>query len=159
MNFDLSPDDWHLLRDALDALAEKDPRRAQECSALSEKLRNMAWEKARGPGIGGAVMAVYGAAPTMLTGNEASSYDLILTGVKEGCRLNVIRSIRQLTRLGLIEARALTDRYPTVILSDVWIGDVQTKRRVLEEAGALLEVRSVSAEEEVRRLTSPTKPV
>ncbi len=56
-------------------------------------------------------------------------------------RINVIKAVRELTGLGLREAKAAVEEAPTAIKESVTKDEAQAARAKLEEAGAKVEVR------------------
>ena len=66
---------------------------------------------------------------------EKSEFDLELTGVGEK-KINVIKVIREITSLGLKEAKDLADGAPSVIKEAVAADEANEMKSKLEEAGA-----------------------
>ena len=66
---------------------------------------------------------------------EKSEFDLELTGVGEK-KINVIKVIREITSLGLKEAKDLADGAPSVIKEAVAADEANEMKSQLEEAGA-----------------------
>ena len=70
-----------------------------------------------------------------------SEYDVIL--VEPGkSKLSVIKALKDLTGLGLKEAKDLVDAWPSKVGEGLSIGEANTMRKDLEEAGARVEVKS-----------------
>ena len=64
-----------------------------------------------------------------------SEFDVELTGVGEK-KINVIKVIREITSLGLKEAKDLADGAPSVIKEAVAADEANEMKSKLEEAGA-----------------------
>lgn len=66
---------------------------------------------------------------------EKSSYDVELAGVGEN-KIAVIKAVREVTQLGLAEAKGLVDGAPSVVAEAVKKEDAEEMKAKLEEAGA-----------------------
>jgi len=89
------------------------------------------------------VMAGAGAAPTAVTEvveEEKTEFDVILKdfGAK---KINVIKAVRQLTNLGLKEAKDLVEGAPASVQQGVSKQAAEDARKLLEEAGATVEIK------------------
>jgi large subunit ribosomal protein L7/L12 len=71
---------------------------------------------------------------------EKTEFDVILkeTGEK---KVNVIKAVRELTGLGLKEAKDLVDGAPSTVKEAVSKADAEAAKAKLEEAGATVEVK------------------
>ena len=71
---------------------------------------------------------------------EKSEYDVVLTnaGAK---KIQVIKVLKDLTKKGLAEAKALTDKVPSTVLSGVSADDAKKAKEDLEGAGATVELK------------------
>ncbi|HJF17654.1 MAG TPA: 50S ribosomal protein L7/L12 [Aeriscardovia aeriphila] len=71
---------------------------------------------------------------------EKSEYDVVLTnaGAK---KIQVIKVLKDLTKKGLAEAKALTDKVPSTVLSGVSADDAKKAKEDLEAAGATVELK------------------
>lgn len=88
------------------------------------------------------VAAVPGAAPTAAqpAAEEKTEFDVIL--VNPGAqKLNVIKIVRQITGLGLKEAKDLVDSAPKPIKEGVSKEEAEKIKKELEEAGAQVQVK------------------
>lgn len=89
---------------------------------------------------------VSAAAPVMVAGagaaaaEEQTEFDVILTSAGAG-KINVIKAVRELTGLGLKEAKALVDGTPAPVKEGVSKEDADAIKAKLEEAGASVEVK------------------
>ena len=94
------------------------------------------------PASGGAVMM---AAPGGGGGGEAedegpSTVDVILTSAG-GAKIQVIKAVREITGLGLKEAKALVDGVPAPVKEGVDPEEADKLKGQLEEAGATVELK------------------
>ena len=88
-------------------------------------------------------MAVAGAMPALAAEEEEeekTEFDVILKdfGAK---KINVIKAVRQLTALGLKEAKDLVEGAPAPVQEAVSKEAAEEAKKVLEEAGATVEVK------------------
>ena len=82
-----------------------------------------------------AVAAVPAAGGDGAAAEAKSEFDVELTGVGEK-KINVIKVIREITSLGLKEAKDLADGAPSVIKEAVAADEANEMKSKLEEAGA-----------------------
>lgn len=71
---------------------------------------------------------------------EQTEFDVILTSAG-GSKINVIKAVREVTGLGLKEAKELVDGAPKAIKEKVSKEDAESIKTKLEEAGASVEVK------------------
>jgi large subunit ribosomal protein L7/L12 len=71
---------------------------------------------------------------------EKTEFDVELTAVGEK-KINVIKAIRELTSLGLKEAKDLVDAAPKMVKEGVSKDEAAEARKKLEEAGATVTVK------------------
>ena len=86
-----------------------------------------------------AVVAGGGAAPVEEV-EEQSEFDVILEG-DGGKKIQVIKVVRELTGLGLKEAKDLVEAAPKPVKESVGKDEVAKIRKMLEDAGATVEVK------------------
>lgn len=93
------------------------------------------------PAAGGAVMmAGPAAAAPAEAAEEKTSFDVILTGFGAN-KIQVIKVVRELTSLGLKEAKELVDGVPKPLKEGVSKEDADAAKAKLEEAGATVEIK------------------
>ena len=85
------------------------------------------------------VVAVAGAAAAPAA-EEKTEFDVILTGFGDK-KLNVIKVIREITGLGLKEAKDLVEGCPKALKEGVSKEEAEALKKQLEEAGATVEVK------------------
>lgn len=109
---------------------------------LSELIKEME-EKF---GVSAAATAVAVAAAPAAGGGAAAAaeekteFDVILTGAGDN-KVNVIKAVRELTSLGLKEAKDLVDGAPKAVKEGVSKADADAAAKKLIEAGATVEVK------------------
>ncbi len=84
-----------------------------------------------------AAPAAGGAAPAAA---EQSEFNVILTAAGDN-KVNVIKAVRELTALGLKEAKDLVDGAPKAIKEGVSKADAEAALKKLVEAGATAEIK------------------
>lgn len=99
--------------------------------AMEEKFGvSAAAAVAAAPAAGGEAAAV----------EEQTEFDVVLTGPGEK-KVNVIKAVRELTGLGLKEAKEMVDSAPSVIKEAASKDDAEAAKKKLEEAGASVELK------------------
>lgn len=88
-------------------------------------------------GVSAAAPVMMGAAPVAAAeaAEEKTDFDVELTAAGQQ-KINVIKAVREITGLGLKEAKDLVDAAPKVIKEKVAKADAETFKKKLEEAGA-----------------------
>ncbi|MBD8500627.1 50S ribosomal protein L7/L12 [Paenibacillus arenosi] len=71
---------------------------------------------------------------------EQTEFDVILTSAGAG-KINVIKVVREITGLGLKEAKELVDNAPKALKEKVSKEEAEAVKAKLEEAGASVEVK------------------
>ena len=89
-----------------------------------------------------APVAVAAAAPAAggAAAEEKSEFDVILKDAGAG-KINVIKAVREITGLGLKEAKALVDGAPAPVKEGVSKADAEDLKGKLEAAGATVELK------------------
>jgi large subunit ribosomal protein L7/L12 len=95
--------------------------------------------------FGVSAAAAVAAAPAAAGGDaaaveEQTEFDVILTGHGEK-KVNVIKAVRELTGLGLKEAKELVDGAPSTIKEAASKAESEEAKKKLEEAGASVELK------------------
>lgn len=81
-----------------------------------------------------------GAAAQPVAAPEKEEFDVVLTSAGEK-KIQVIKVVRELTALGLKEAKDLVDGAPKPIKEGVAKAEAETIKKKLEEAGGVVELR------------------
>ncbi len=71
---------------------------------------------------------------------EQSEFDIMLQEIGPN-KINVIKAVREVTSLGLREAKELVESAPTKVKEGVAKDDAESVKTKLEEAGATVEVK------------------
>lgn len=79
-----------------------------------------------------------GAAPA--AADEQTAFDVILTSIGDK-KIQVIKVVRELTSLGLKEAKDLVEGAPKSVKSGVTKEEAETMKKKLEESGAKAEIK------------------
>ena len=87
-----------------------------------------------------AVAAASGDAAGAGAAEEKSEFDIELTGSGEK-KINVIKVVREITALGLKEAKELVDSAPSVVKEAVPKDEAEEVKKKLEEAGASVNLK------------------
>ncbi|WP_148861591.1 50S ribosomal protein L7/L12 [Marinobacter fonticola] len=95
--------------------------------------------------FGVSAAAAVAAAPAAAGGEAAAAeeqteFDVVLTGAGEK-KVNVIKAVRELTGLGLKEAKEMVDSAPSTIKEAASKDDADAAKKKLEEAGASVELK------------------
>lgn len=93
-------------------------------------------------GVSAAPVAVAAAADAgaAATADEQSEFDVILASAGDK-KINVIKVVREITGLGLKDAKALVDGAPAPVKEGVSKEDAEELKAKLEEAGATIELK------------------
>ncbi|MEX0604364.1 MAG: 50S ribosomal protein L7/L12 [Marinobacter sp.] len=118
--------------DILNAIAEMS---VMDVVALVEAM-----EEKFGVSAAAAVAAAPAAAGEAVAAEEQTEFDVILTGPGEK-KVNVIKAVRELTGLGLKEAKEMVDSAPSTIKEGASKDDADAAKKKLEEAGASVELK------------------
>jgi large subunit ribosomal protein L7/L12 len=121
--------------DILNAIAEMSVMEVVELvEAMEEKfgVSAAAAVAVAGPAAGGGDAG--GAA------EEKTEFDVVLTAVGDK-KVNVIKAVREITGLGLKEAKGLVDGAPSPIKEGVAKDEAEEAQKKLEEAGASVELK------------------
>ena len=123
-------------QEIVDALKEKSLLEASELVKLIEETFGVSAAAAAvaAPAAGGAVAE---AAPAA---EEKTEFDVILQAAG-GNKINVIKVVREITALGLKEAKDLVEAAPKAVKEGVSKDEAETIRQKLADAGATVEVK------------------
>jgi len=92
---------------------------------------------------------VSAAAPVMMAGavaagpaaEEKTEFDVVLTGFAADKKMPTIKAVKDLTGLGLGEAKAAVEGAPTTLKEAVSKDEAEAMKAKLEEAGATIELK------------------
>ena len=129
----------------IEEIAEKlDTLTLLEASQLSKLLQERwgvsAAAAVAAPAAAGAAAAQGGAAGGGAVAEEQTEFDVMLMAAGEK-KIQVIKVVRELTGLGLKEAKDLVDGAPKAVKEKVAKGEAADIKKKLEEVGATVEVK------------------
>lgn len=114
----------------LDAIAEKSVMEIVELiSAMEEKF-----------GVSAAAVAVAGPAADAPAAEEKDDFNVVLTGAGDK-KVAVIKVVREVTGLGLKEAKDLVESAPQTVKEGASKAEAEELKKKLEEAGATVELK------------------
>ncbi len=108
-----------------------------ELSELVKEMEEIFGVSAAAPVAVAAAPATGGAAEAA---EEKSEFDVILANAGDK-KINVIKVVREITKLGLKEAKDLVDGAPKMVVEKVSKEEAETVKKKLEEAGASVELK------------------
>ena len=88
-------------------------------------------------GVSAAAMA----APAAGAAEEKTEFDVILAGFDAAAKIKVIKVVRELTGLGLAEAKGFVESAPKAVKEGISKDDAEALKKQLEEAGAKVEIK------------------
>lgn len=94
-------------------------------------------------GVSAAAPVAVAAAPAAAAGTaaeEKTEFDVILKAAG-GNKIQVVKAVKEITELGLKDAKALVDEAPKPIKEKVSKEDAENIKKKLEEAGAQVEIK------------------
>ncbi|WP_263146950.1 50S ribosomal protein L7/L12 [Pseudomonas sp. RIT-PI-AD] len=91
-------------------------------------------------GVTAAAAAAAGPAAAAAVVEEQTEFTIMLTEAGDK-KVNVIKVVRELTGLGLKEAKAVVDGAPGVVKEGVSKEEAESAKKALEEAGAKVELK------------------
>lgn len=97
-------------------------------------------EEKYGVSAAAAVVAAAPAAGGAAAAEEKTEFDAILTSFGSN-KINVIKVVREVTGLGLKEAKELVDGCPKPLKEGISKDDAEAIKKKLEEAGAAVEIK------------------
>lgn len=116
--------------DIINAVAEMSVMQVVELiKAMEEKF-----------GVSAAAAVAAGPAAAAAVVEEQTEFNIVLASAGEK-KVNVIKAVRELTGLGLKEAKALVDGAPGVLKEGVSKEEAEAAKKALEEAGATVELK------------------
>lgn len=123
----------------IDEIVEK----ISELSAMDLADLSKAIQEKFGVTAAAPVAMMPGAAAGAANGAEAeekTEFDVVLNSIGDK-KIQVIKAVRQITSLGLKEAKDLVESAPTKVKEGISKEDAETAKAKLEEAGAVVEIK------------------
>lgn len=95
-------------------------------------------------GVSAAAAVAVAAAPAAVAAapavEEKTEFDVVMTSFGDN-KVNVIKAVREITGLGLKEAKDLVESAPSTVKEGVAKADAEAIKKKLEEAGAKVELK------------------
>lgn len=88
-----------------------------------------------------AAVAVAAPAGEAAAAEEKTEFDVVLEGFDAAAKIKVIKAVRELTGLGLAEAKAAVEGAPKTLKEGLSKDDAEAAKAKLEEAGAKVAVK------------------
>lgn len=92
-------------------------------------------------GVSAAAMAAPAAGAAAPAAEEKTEFDVVLASFDAAAKIKVIKAVREITSLGLAEAKALVEAAPKAIKEGVSKDEAEELKKKLEEAGAKVELK------------------
>ena len=86
-----------------------------------------------------ALQAAPAQAPAVAT--ESTTATVMLTGFADGKKIPIIKAVRPILDLGLLEAKNFVESLPKVVKEDMEKDEAEDLKKVLEEAGGTVELK------------------
>lgn len=109
-----------------------------ELSELVKTLEDEFGVSAAAPVAVAAAPAAGAAAPA--AEEEKTEFDVVLAAIGDS-KINVIKAVREITQLGLKDAKDLVDAAPKAIKEKVSKSEAEEFKKKLEDAGAKVEIK------------------
>ena len=91
-------------------------------------------------GVSAAAPVIVAAGPAAAAAEEKTEFDVVLADAGAS-KMGVIKLVKEITGLGLKEAKALVDEAPKTIKEGASKADAEEIKKQLEEAGAKVELK------------------
>ena len=111
-----------------------------EASQLVKELEETFGVSAAAAAVAAAPAASGGAGEAAAAAEEKTEFDVILQAIG-GNKINVIKVVREVTALGLKEAKDLVEAAPKAVKEGVSKEEAETIKQKLTDAGATVEVK------------------
>ena len=92
-------------------------------------------------GVSAAAMAAPAAGAAAAAVEEKTEFDVVMTGFDAAAKIKVIKVVREITGLGLAEAKAAVEGTPKTLKEAVSKDEAEDLKKKLEEAGAKVEIK------------------
>jgi large subunit ribosomal protein L7/L12 len=111
-----------------------------EASQLVKELEETFGVSAAAAAVAAAPAAAGGGGEAAAAAEEKTEFDVVLQAVG-GNKINVIKVVREVTALGLKEAKDLVEAAPKAVKEGVSKEEAETIKQKLSDAGATVEVK------------------
>ena len=92
-------------------------------------------------GVSAAAMAAPAAGAAAPAAEEKTEFDVILAGFDAAAKIKVIKVVREISGLGLGEAKAFVESAPKAVKEAIGKDEAEELKKKLEEAGAKVELK------------------
>ena len=92
-------------------------------------------------GVSAAAMAAPAAGAAAPAAEEKTEFDVVLTGFDAAAKIKVIKAVREITGLGLAEAKAAVEGTPKTLKEALSKEDAEAMKAKVEEAGGKVELK------------------
>ena len=92
-------------------------------------------------GVSAAAMAAPAAGAAAAAVEEKTEFDVVMTGFDAAAKIKVIKVVREITGLGLAEAKAAVEGTPKTLKEAVSKDEAEELKKKLEESGAKVELK------------------
>ena len=92
-------------------------------------------------GVSAAAMAAPAAGAAAPAAEEKTEFDVVLASFDAAAKIKVIKVVREITGLGLAEAKAVVEGAPKALKEGVSKDEAEELKKKLEEAGAKVELK------------------
>ena len=92
-------------------------------------------------GVSAAAMAAPAAGAAAPAAEEKTEFDVVLAGFDAAAKIKVIKVVREITGLGLAEAKAVVEGTPKTLKEAVSKDEAEELKKKIEEAGGKVELK------------------
>ena len=92
-------------------------------------------------GVSAAAMAAPAAGAAAPAAEEKTEFDVVLAGFDAAAKIKVIKAVREITGLGLAEAKAAVEGAPKTLKEAVSKDEAEELKKKIEEAGGKVELK------------------
>lgn len=92
-------------------------------------------------GVSAAAMAAPAAGAAAPAAEEKTEFDVVLTGFDAAAKIKVIKVVREITGLGLAEAKAAVEGTPKTLKEALGKDEAEELKKKLEDVGAKVELK------------------
>ena len=92
-------------------------------------------------GVSAAAMAAPAAGAAAPAAEEKTEFDVILAGFDAAAKIKVIKAVREITGLGLAEAKAAVEGTPKTLKEAVGKDEAEALKKQIEEVGGKVELK------------------
>ena len=92
-------------------------------------------------GVSAAAMAAPAAGAAAPAAEEKTEFDVVLAGFDAAAKIKVIKVVREITGLGLAEAKAVVEGTPKALKEGLGKEEAEEMKKKIEEAGGKVELK------------------